>query len=111
MKGAGVDHAVVVHPEPYQDDHRYLKHCLEAGKGRLKGTCLLFADRPGSVAKMPELAKKLDLVAARVHAYRPGRLPPFGKPELRGLWKQTSELDPASGIYPLNVTICSCRIA
>ena len=28
MEGAGVDHAIVVHPEPYQDDHRYLEHCL-----------------------------------------------------------------------------------
>ena len=24
MAGAGIDHAIVVHPEPYQDDHRYL---------------------------------------------------------------------------------------
>src|SRR2546426_577179 len=37
MNGAGVDHAIVVHPEPYQDDHRYLEYCLEVGKGRLKG--------------------------------------------------------------------------
>src|SRR5688572_11647246 len=29
MDEAGVDFAVVVHPEPYQDDHRYLEHCLE----------------------------------------------------------------------------------
>src|SRR5262245_47508206 len=43
MKGAGVDYAVVVHPEPYQDDHRYLTHCLEVGKGKLKGTSLFFA--------------------------------------------------------------------
>ena len=92
MDGASVDYAVVVHPEPYQDDHRYLEHCLRVGKGRLKGTCLLFADRPGSVEKMPGLAKRLDLVAARVHAYRPGRLPPFGKPQLRGLWKQAADL-------------------
>src|SRR5262245_31751519 len=27
MDGGGVDYAVVVHPEPYQDDHRYLEHC------------------------------------------------------------------------------------
>ena len=40
MEGAGVSHAIVVHPEPYQDDHRYLEYCLEVGKGRLKGTCL-----------------------------------------------------------------------
>src|SRR4051794_15604985 len=28
MQPANVDYAVVVHPEPYQDDHRYLEHCL-----------------------------------------------------------------------------------
>ena len=41
-----MDYAVVVHPEPYQDDHRYLEHCLDVGRGKLKGTCLFFADRP-----------------------------------------------------------------
>src|SRR5262245_18163399 len=54
MDGAGVDFAVVVHPEPYLDDHRYLEHCLEVGKKRLKGTCLFFADRPGSIDRMKE---------------------------------------------------------
>src|SRR5262245_34695163 len=28
MSEAGIDYAIVVHPEPYQDDHRYLEHCL-----------------------------------------------------------------------------------
>src|SRR5882672_2458592 len=51
MEGAGVSHAIVVHPEPYQDDHRYLEYCLEAGKKRLKGTCLVFAEQPASVAQ------------------------------------------------------------
>ncbi len=55
MDGAGVDYAIVVHPEPYQDDHRYLEHCLQVGGKRLKGTILVFADRPGSVEKMPDL--------------------------------------------------------
>src|SRR5262249_7700049 len=92
MDGAGVDFAVVVHPEPYQDDHRYRDYCLEVGKGRLKGTALVFADRPESVAQLPGLAKKLPLVAVRVHAYAPERLPPFDKPELRDLWKRAGEL-------------------
>jgi len=26
MDGAGVDYAIIVHPEPYQDDHDYLEH-------------------------------------------------------------------------------------
>ena len=92
MDGAGVDFAVVVHPETYQDDHRYLEHCLAVGGKRLKGTLLLFADRPDSVEAMPNLAKRLNVVAVRVHAYAPDRLPPFGKPELRKLWKQATDL-------------------
>src|SRR4051812_43009469 len=58
MDAAGTDFAVVVHPEPYQDDHRYLEHCLAVGKGWLKGTCLFFADREGAAEKMAALAKK-----------------------------------------------------
>src|SRR4051794_38290918 len=57
MAEAEVDSAVVVHPEPYQDDHRYLEHCLKVSEGKLKGTCLFFADRPGSLDEMPELVK------------------------------------------------------
>ncbi|MFM8470458.1 MAG: amidohydrolase family protein [Limisphaerales bacterium] len=91
MDGAGVDFAVVVHPEPYQDDHRYLEHCLAVGQGRLKGTLLVFCDRPGSMEKLPELAKRLPVVTARIHAYQPDRLPPFGKPELRQLWKLATD--------------------
>lgn len=94
MAGAGVDYAVVVHPEPYQDDHRYLEHCLSVGGEKLKGTCLFFADRPDATSRLAELVRKLPgrIAAARVHAYAPDRLPPFGKPELRALWKQAADL-------------------
>jgi predicted TIM-barrel fold metal-dependent hydrolase len=99
MDEGGIDFAVVVHPEPYQDDHRYLEHCLEIGKGRLKGTCLFFADQSGSLEKMASLAKRLPIVAVRVHAYAPDRLPPFGKPELRAFWKAASDLDLAVQLH------------
>jgi predicted TIM-barrel fold metal-dependent hydrolase len=92
MEGAGVDYAIVVHPEPYQDDHRYLAHCLSVGKGKLKGTALVFADRPGSVAQLPNLVKRLPIVAVRIHAYAPERLPPFSSRELRDLWAQAAAL-------------------
>src|SRR5262245_14306702 len=92
MAGAGVDHAIVVHPEPYQDDHRYLEHCLEVGKGKLKGTCLVFAGRTGVEKLLRDRAKKLPIVAVRIHAYNEDRLPPFGKPELRDLWKLAGDL-------------------
>ena len=87
MAGAAVDYAVVVHPEPYGEDHSYLEHCLKIGKGRLKGTALFFAERDGAAKRLAALAKALPLVAARVHAYCEDRLPPFGKPELRSYWK------------------------
>lgn len=101
MDGAGVDYAVVVHPEPYQDDHRYLEHCLKVGGKRLKGTCLFFADRPGSVEKMPELVRRNPgkIVAARLHAYAPNRLPPFGTPELKNLWKTATDLGLAMQLH------------
>ena len=94
MEGAGVDYAVVVHPEPYQDNHDYLEHCLEVGKEKLKGTCLFFAGRPGSLEQMAALVKRWPgrIVAARIHAYAAERMPPFGKPELRGLWKKAADL-------------------
>jgi predicted TIM-barrel fold metal-dependent hydrolase len=94
MAEAGVDYAVVVHPEPYQDDHRYLGRCLAVGKGKLKGTCLFFADRPGSLDRMTALVKRHEgrIVAARIHAYAPNRLPPFGKPQLRAFWKHAGDL-------------------
>ena len=94
MDEAAVDYAVVVHPEPYQDNHHYLEYCLAVGGDRLKATCLYFADRPGSVDKMPLLVKRNPgkIIAARVHAYAPGRLPPFGTPELRHLWQTASDL-------------------
>ncbi len=94
MAGAGVDFAVIVHPEPYQDDHRYLEHCLDTGAGKFKGTGLFFADRPDATTRMAELVRRQPgrIAAARIHAYAPERLPPFGKPELRALWKQAAEL-------------------
>jgi predicted TIM-barrel fold metal-dependent hydrolase len=94
MAEGRVDHAVVVHPEPYQDDHRYLEHCLKVGQDKLKGTCLFFADRPGSLDRMTELVKRHEgrIVAARIRAYAPNRLPPFGKPELRAFWRHVGEL-------------------
>jgi predicted TIM-barrel fold metal-dependent hydrolase len=92
MDGAGVDYAVAVHPEPYQDDHRYLEHCLKVGGKRLAGTCLVFADQPDSMKQLPDLVKRLGVRAARIHAYAPDRLPPFDKPELQGLWKAAGDL-------------------
>lgn len=102
MDGAAVDYAIVVHPEPYQDDHRYLEYCLAEGNGRLKGTCLFFCDRDGSLAEMKPLVERNrgKIIAARLHAYAPDRLPPFDRPErIRLLWKTASDLGLAMQLH------------
>ncbi len=95
MADGGVDHAVVVHPEPYQDDLRYLEHCLEVGNGKLKGVCLLFPDRDDTPKRLTGLVRRLPgrIVGLRVHAYAPERLPDWAKPgELRNLWRLAGDL-------------------
>ena len=94
LAAAGVDDAVLVQPEPYQDDHRYLEACLDLGRGSFKATCLFFADRPGALDDLTGLVRRRagQVVAARIHAYAPDRLPPFGTPELRAYWARAGEL-------------------
>ncbi|MSU63024.1 MAG: hypothetical protein EXS31_11630 [Pedosphaera sp.] len=95
MAEGGVDYAVVVHPEPYQDDLRYLEHCLQAGNGKLKGVCLLFAGRDDTPKRLTGLVHRLPnrIVAVRIHAYTPERLPAWNKPEqLRRLWRIAGDL-------------------
>lgn len=67
-----IRHAVIVHPEPYQDDHRYLEHCFanERPAGLFKGTCLFDPIDPATPGRIKELLKRWPkrIVALRVHA-------------------------------------------
>ncbi len=66
-----LDHAVIVHPEPYQDDHSYLEYCFEnePSSGFFKGTCLFDTLDPATPGRMAELARRHPgrIVAMRVH--------------------------------------------
>jgi predicted TIM-barrel fold metal-dependent hydrolase len=71
VEGAGLAHSIIVHPEPYQDDHRYVEYCLahEPNPGYFKATCMfdpLKTDTPG---RMRELADRWPkrIVALRIH--------------------------------------------
>lgn len=101
MDEAGVDFGIVAHPEPYGEDHRYLEHVLDVGGGRLKGVALVFADRPGAPDRLSAIvASRPDrVVALRVHAYAPERLPPFGSAELRDLWARAADLGLAVQVH------------
>lgn len=63
---------VVVHPEPYQDDHRYLEYCFEnePRKGFFKGTCLFDAFDPQTPARMAALTRRWPnrIIALRIHS-------------------------------------------
>jgi predicted TIM-barrel fold metal-dependent hydrolase len=75
-----LDHAVIVHPEPYQDDHRYLEYCFahEPSPGFFKGTCLFDPVDPATPKRMQTLAEKHPgkIVALRIHAVHPPGTPP-----------------------------------
>ena len=101
-----INHAVVVHPEPYQDDHSYLEHCFqyEPFQGFFKGTCLFDALDPEAPAKMKALTERWPgkIIALRVHATdEPGSAPTtdgpiknrdLKSPEMKSLWRAATDL-------------------
>src|SRR5678816_1806335 len=71
VQSAGLAHSIIVHPEPYQDDHRYLEYCLahEPRPGYFKATCLfdpLREDTPQRVRALVDRWPKR-IVAMRIH--------------------------------------------
>ncbi|MDQ1473982.1 MAG: hypothetical protein QOJ99_5462, partial [Bryobacterales bacterium] len=76
-KSVGIDHAVIVHPEPYQDDYRYLEYCFaqEPSPYFFKGTCLFdptAPDTPDRLATLVGMNPKR-IVALRIHVvHKPG---------------------------------------
>jgi predicted TIM-barrel fold metal-dependent hydrolase len=82
VRQAKIDQAIIVHPEPYQDDHRYLEYCLERepSPGFFKGTCLFDPIAPETPARMEALVKKYPkrIVGLRIHEMREA-----GKPATR----------------------------
>jgi predicted TIM-barrel fold metal-dependent hydrolase len=104
---AGIAHAVIVHPEPYQDDHRYLEYSFrqELSPGFFKGTCLFDPIAPGTPARMEELVKRNPgrIVALRIHEnHKPGTPPTTSgairdrdlrAPAMLATWRQVQELE------------------
>jgi L-fuconolactonase len=71
LDAEGIDRAVVVHPEPYGDDHRLVLDCLRREPDRLRGTCLFYPDDPEAVSKLRALVRREPrVVALRFHAHR-----------------------------------------
>ncbi|MGE0405080.1 MAG: amidohydrolase [Candidatus Korobacteraceae bacterium] len=84
---ARIDHTIIIHPEPYQDDHSYLEYCLEnePSRGFFKGTCLFDPIAPDTPQRMSALAKKYPgrIVSLRIHAMQPANTPPSADGAIR----------------------------
>ena len=72
VQEAGFAHSVIVHPEPYQDDHRYLEYCFahEPRPGYFKGTWLYDVNREDTPARLRALVERWPkrIIAMRIHA-------------------------------------------
>ncbi len=101
-----IDHTVIVHPEPYQDDHSYLEYCFanEPSKGFFKGTCLFDPILPETPGRMEALVKKLPgrIVALRIHQTRkpglgavaggPIKDRDMSSPAMKVVWRKANDL-------------------
>jgi predicted TIM-barrel fold metal-dependent hydrolase len=106
VRQANIAHTIIVHPEPYQDDHRYLKYCIEhePSRGFFKGTCLFDPISSEMPARMKQLMQELPgrIVALRIHATAlpkdyptssgPIRDRDLSSPEMLRTWKAASDL-------------------
>ena len=91
----GIDRAVIVHPEPYGDDHRLIVDCLNREPQRLRGTSLFYPKDPEAPAKLEALVQQAPhMVATRFHAHRgkENYLDSFDDPGARALWKKAVDL-------------------
>jgi predicted TIM-barrel fold metal-dependent hydrolase len=82
LKQAPIRHAVVVHPEPYQDDHRILEYVFRHEPSPLffKSTCLFDPIDPQTPGRMEALSRQFPgrLVGIRIHeVHKPGTPPSF----------------------------------
>jgi predicted TIM-barrel fold metal-dependent hydrolase len=113
VRQARIDHTIIVHPEPYQDDHRYLQNCFanEPSPGYFKGTCLFDPIAAQTPARMEALVNRHRgrIVALRIHEVRnPGEPPTttgaikdrdLRSPAMRRTWAKARSLGLAIQVH------------
>jgi predicted TIM-barrel fold metal-dependent hydrolase len=95
MQQERIDRAVLVHPEPYGDDHSLILECLAREPDRLRGVAHFFPKYPDSPRLLAELvAREPRIVAVRFHAHRGKQqyLDSFADAGVRALWRAAAEL-------------------
>jgi predicted TIM-barrel fold metal-dependent hydrolase len=106
VRASRIDHSVIVHPEPYQDDHTYLEYCFahEPSPNFFKGTCLFDPTLAETAKRMEDLVKRNPgrIVALRIHKnHKPGTPPvtagaihdrDLRHPVVRQIWRKAGSL-------------------
>jgi predicted TIM-barrel fold metal-dependent hydrolase len=95
MRAENIDRAVIVHPEPYGDDHRLLLECLQREPEILRGTSLFYPQDPDAPKKLADLvAQQPKIISTRFHAHRGKEmyLKSFADKGVRALWEKAVEL-------------------
>ncbi len=95
MEDEGIDKAVLVHPEPYGDDHSLALDCVEQDPDRFKTTALFYPKDPKAPERLKELLDRHNkdennrkIVAHRFHAHEGKRsyFDSFADKNVRKLW-------------------------
>ena len=120
---AHINHAIIVHPEPYQDDHRYLEYCFahEPSPGFFKGTCLFDPIDPATPQRMQALVKRNPgrIVGLRIHETHEAGTPSttsglirdrdLKNPQMAVTWRAAHEIRVGDS-DPLHSALCrGCR--
>lgn len=95
MDAVGIDRAILVHPEPYGDDHRLVLDSLAREPQRFLGTALFYPKDPHASAKLRGLvAEQPRIIGMRFHAHR-GKaqyLDSFADAGVVALWETAADL-------------------
>ena len=72
MRGLGIDRAVLVHPEPYGDDHRVVLDCLEREPDLFVATSLFYPRDLAAPDKLQDLVEQQP-IARGIERYQIGK--------------------------------------
>src|SRR4051812_22979838 len=115
LRQAHVGPVVIVHPSPYQDDHRVLEYSFanEPSPGFFKGTCYFDPIDSKTPARMKELSNKYPgrIKALRIFEDRKASDPPSASgnfrdrdlrdPMMKTVWKAAGSLGMAIQMVPI----------
>ncbi len=95
MRRGGIDRAVLVHPEPYGDDHGLVLDALQREPERFRAVAHMLPNNPGAAQRLQELVKReRRFVAARLHLHRGKEMyfSSFQNESVRAIWRSVADL-------------------